>query len=81
MLEKNHEFIRYVLPKETSFEFLNQDKCNILSNNINNLCRDSLNGKSPFEAMKILSVEKLLNSLNLYHIEPDSIQLNPKLLK
>lgn len=81
MLEKNHEFIRYVLPKETSFEFLNQDKCNILSNNINNLCRDSLNGKSPFEAMKFLCDEKLLNSLNLYHIEPDSIQLNPKLLK
>lgn len=81
MIERNHEFIRYVLPKETSFEFLTQDKCNILSNNINSLCRDSLNGKSPFEAMRFLCDEELLNKLNLYYIKPDAIQLNRKLLK
>ncbi|MEG1648164.1 MAG: IS30 family transposase [Bacilli bacterium] len=81
MIEKNHEFIRYVLPKETSFEFLTKDKCNLLSNNINSLCRDSLNGKSPFEAMKFLCDEELLNQLDLYYIEPDKVQLNTKLLK
>ena len=81
MIEKNHEFIRYVLPKETSFEFLTQEKCDLLSNNINSLCRDSLNGKSPFEAMKFLCHEELLNSLNSYYIEPDNVQLNRKLLK
>ena len=42
-LEKNHEFIRYVLPKKTSFENLTQLDCNILSSHINSLCRESLN--------------------------------------
>ena len=81
MIEKNHEFIRYVLPKETSFEFLTQEKCNLLSNNINSLCRESLNNKSPFEAMKFMCDDKLLNKLNLFDIEPDKVQLNDKLLK
>lgn len=81
MIEKNHEFIRYVLPKKTSFEFLTQEKCDLLSNNINSLCRNSLNGKSPFEAMKFLCDEELLNKLNLYYIEPDNVQLNKALLK
>ena len=51
MIEKNHEFIRYVLPKGSSFKKLTQSDCNKLMNNINSLCRDSLNGKSPFEAI------------------------------
>ena len=81
MIEKNHEFIRYVLPKETSFESLTPEKCCLLTNNINSLCRESLNNKSPFEAMLFLCNEELLNSLNLYYIEPDNVQLNQKLLK
>ncbi len=80
-IEKNHEFIRYVLPKKTSFKNLTQNDCDILSNNINSLCRNSLNNKSPFEAMTFLCDEKVLNSLNKYYIEPDKVQLNPKLLK
>jgi hypothetical protein len=66
---------------ETSFEFLTQEKCNLLSNNINSLCRESLNNKSPFEAMKFMCDDKLLNKLNLFYIEPDKVQLNDKLLK
>lgn len=81
MIEKNHEFIRYVLPKGTSFYNLTQNDCNILMNHINSLCRDSLNGNSPFEAMKFLCNEQTLNKLNCYYIEPDEVQLNKKLLK
>ena len=47
-LEKNHEFIRYVLPKGSSFKNINQEDCNYIMNNINSLCRDSLNDKSPY---------------------------------
>lgn len=81
MLEKNHEFIRYVLPKGTSFKGLTQDSCDILKNNINSLCRDSLNGKSPYEAMLFLCSEEILHLLNCFYIEPDDVQLNKKLLK
>ena len=80
-LEKNHEFIRYVLPKKTSFKNLTQLDCNILSSHINSLCRESLNNKSPFEAMMFMCDEKTLNLLNVYYIEPNEVQLNTDLLK
>ena len=80
-IEKNHEFIRYVLPKKTTFEHLTQSDCNIVANNINSLCRESLNDNCPFKAMLFLCDEKILNTLNMYYIEPDKVQLNRKLLK
>ena len=80
-LEKNHEFIRYVLPKKTTFKDLTQLDCDILSSHINSLCRESLNNKSPFEAMTFICDEKILNLLNVYYIEPDEVQLNTDLLK
>lgn len=80
-LEKNHEFIRYVLPKKTTFENLTQEKSNILANNINSLCRDSLNNKSPFEAMKFICDNEVLLKLSMKLIEPNDVHLNRKLLK
>ncbi len=80
-IEKNHEFIRYILPKKTSFKNLTQDDCNKIANNINNLCRDSLNNKCPFKAMLFLCDEEILNNLNMFYIQPDEIQLNTDLIK
>ena len=80
-LEKNHEFIRYVLPKKTTFKNLTQNDCLIIANHINSLCRDSLNYNCPFKAMLFLCDEKTLNTLNMYYIEPDQVQLNQKLIK
>ena len=81
MIEKNHEFIRYVLPKGSSFKNINQEDCNIIMNNINSLCRDSLNGKCPYEAMMFLCDEYILKTHNCCHIKPDKVILNDKLLK
>jgi len=81
MIEKNHEFIRYVLPKESSFKNINQDDCNIIMNNINSLCRDSLNGNCPYKAMLFLCDEEILRILNCYYIEPNEVSLNNDLLK
>ena len=80
-IEKNHEFIRYVLPKKTTFKNLTQNDCNIIANHINSLCRESLNNNCPFKAMLFLCDEKTLNILNMYYIEPDEVQLNKNLLK
>lgn len=80
-LEKNHEFIRYVLPKGSSFKNINQEDCNLIMNNINSLCRDSLNGKSPYEAMLFLCDEYILKTLGCYYIKPDDVVLTDKLLK
>ena len=50
-------------------------------NNINSLCRDSLNGKSPYEEMLFLCDEYILKKLNCYYIEPDNVDLSNNLLK
>ena len=81
MIEKNHEFIRYILPKGSSFKNITQENCNLIMNNINSLCRDSLNGKSPYEAMLFLCDEYILKKLNCYYIEPDNVDLSNNLLK
>jgi IS30 family transposase len=80
-IEKNHEFIRYVLPKNTTFKNLTQNDCNIIANNINSLCRESLNNNCPFKAMLFICDEIELNKLNMFYIKPDEIQLNKNLLK
>ena len=80
MIEKNHEFIRYVLPKGTSFKRINQDDCDLIMNNINSLCRDSLNGNCPYQAMLFLCDEYILKILNCYYIKPDEINLTDDLL-
>lgn len=80
-IEKNHEFIRYILPKGSSFKNITQEDCNLIMNNINSLCRNSLNGKSPYEAMLFLCDENILKLFNCYYIEPDNVELSKKLLK
>ena len=81
MIEKNHKFIKYILPKGSSFKNITQEDCDLFMNNINSLCRDSLKGKSPYEAMLFLCDEYVLKSLNCYHIKPDEVILNDSLLK
>ena len=80
MVEKNHEFIRYILPKGSSFKNITQKDCNLIMNNINSLCRDSLNGKSPYEAMQFLCDEEILKKLKCYYIKPDEVILNKDLI-
>ena len=80
-IEKNHEFIRYILPKKTTFKNLTQNNSNIIANHINSLCRESLNNNCPFKAMLFLCDEHILNTLNMYYIEPDEVQLNRNLIK
>ncbi len=80
MVEKNHEFIRYIFPKGSSFKNITQKDCNLIMNNINSLCRDSLNGKSPYEAMQFLCDEEILKKMKCYYIKPDEVILNKDLI-
>lgn len=80
-LEKNHEYIRYVRPKGTSFEDLDDLKVTLLMNHINREKRDSLNGHSPFELSQLLLDHKLHDCLQQKKIEPDHVNLKPGLLK
>ncbi len=81
MIEKNHEYIRLVLPKGTSFNNLNHKDVTLLQNHINSEARDSLNGCSPFKLSQLLLDQNLHLCLNLKEIAPDDVFLKPELLK
>ena len=76
-LEKNHEYIRYVLPKKTSFKNLTKEDVKRLEDNINNIPRDILGGKTPYELTKE-KFPQLIEKLNSKYITPDDVTLNPK---
>ncbi|MFR7491750.1 MAG: hypothetical protein ACLUXK_06540 [[Ruminococcus] torques] len=62
-LEKNHEFIRYIIPKGTTFAGLDQEQVTLITNHINSVARASLNGCTPFELALLLIDRKLLDHL------------------
>lgn len=80
-IEKNHEFIRYVLPKGKSLNPYTQEDMTILANNINSTRRNLLGGKSPYEVITNKSVLNLMKLMGLHMIPSDEVNLTPKLLK
>ncbi|GLC79716.1 hypothetical protein LBYZC6_18300 [Lacrimispora brassicae] len=80
-LEKNHEYIRKVIPKGRSLEGYIQKDMTELTNHINSTTRASLNGRNPFELAQLLNAQELLEGLDLKAIHPDKIILKPQLLK
>lgn len=80
-IEKNHEYIRYILPKGTSFDNLTQKEVNTIASHINSTSRDSLNGNTPYEAIKLLTNEDIIKKLEIRKIEPKEVNLSPNLLK
>ena len=81
MIEKNHEFIRYVLPKGTSFDTLLQTDIDLMINHINSFARASLNWFAPIDVAKFTLDKEVIKKLNLKKISPNEIQLTKNLLK
>ena len=79
--EKNHEYIRYIRPKGSSFADLDDEKIMLMMNHINSEKRDSLNGHSPYELSLLLLDRKLHKALGLTAVAPDDVMLSPNLLK
>lgn len=81
MLEKNHEYIRYVIPKGQSLDCYSQKEATLLMNHINSEARDSLNGCTPFRLSLMLLSGELHKLLRLVEIPPDEVSLQSSLLK
>lgn len=73
-IERNHEYIRRILPKGTSFDDLTQKQVQKLETIINNIPRQKYNGKTPYEMTKD-KFPLLLEKLNYKYIEPDDVSL------
>ena len=80
-IEKNHEFIRYIIPKGISMDNLTQSIVTKIINHINSLTRCSLNNASPYDLAQILLDKDVLKKLNLKKVAANEIQLNKSLLK
>jgi IS30 family transposase len=81
-IENNHEFIRRILPKGTSFDRLTQEKdIQLMLNHINSYKRKKLNNKSPYETFAFLHGEEILKRLGAEFIPPQKIILKPELLR
>ena len=80
-LEQAHTMLRMVLPKGTSFEFLTQWDMNLIVNHINSTPRESLSGKTPYEAALETLGEDILKAFQLKPIAPDEVNLTPKLIR
>ena len=77
--EKNHEYIRYILPKGTSFESLTQDKVDLMMSHINSTKRPSVNG-SPYDFMALTFGTEILDLLKIKKIDSSMVSLLPTLL-
>ena len=80
-IEKNHEFIRYVLPKGKTLNPYTQEDMLLLANNINSIRRESLGNKSPYEATTDKSILRLMGLMGLHTVPADEVNLTPALLK
>lgn len=80
-IEKNHEYIRYVLPSGASFDELTQEKVDLLMNHINNTARPSLKGRTPVQLALQHFGNDTVGKLGIRVIDADDICLKPELLK
>lgn len=80
-IEVNHELIRRVLPKGTSFDALTQDDINRMMNHINSYKRKKLNDRSPYETFSFHYGEEVLRLLGCDPVPDEDILLKPSLLK
>ena len=79
--EKNHDYIRRICPKGSSFDELSQDDIDLMMSHINSTPRESLGGCTPLEMAQRTLPKKLLKYFALQRIAPDDITLTPNLMK
>lgn len=80
-LEKNHEYIRYAIPKGKSLNPYTQEDITKLMNHINSTRRPRLDNKSPYELIDENDgdMHLLMDLLKMHLIPPDEVQLTPEL--
>lgn len=79
--ERNHEFIRYVISKGKSLDFLTQEKVNLLFSHINSYTRASNKNKTPYDLMVESFGVEFMDIVGIKRISPNDVCLKPSLLK
>ena len=79
--ERNHEFIRYFIPKSKSLDFLTQAKVELLFSHINSYTRESNQNKTPYDLMVERFGIEFMEIIGIKRIEPNDVCLKPSLLR
>ena len=79
--EVTHEMIRRILPKKTSFDFLTQEKVDLMMNHINSYTRKKLNDRSAHQLFSFLYGSDVAEKLHSHPVNAAEINLTPELLK
>lgn len=79
-IERNHEFIRYIIPKGISFDNLTKKNIIDMMNNINNVQRSSLDYQTPYQLFTKKYGKDISTKFHLKEIKKDEINLSYKLL-
>lgn len=79
--ERNHEFIRYIIPKGHSLDFLDQQKVNKMFSHINSYIRESNQNKTPYELTLESFGSEFMKTIGIEAIPIQNVCLKPELLK
>lgn len=79
-IERNHEFIRYIIPKGISFDNLTKQNIIDMMNNINSVTRKSLNYRTPYNIFLNIYGKEITKKLHLTPIPQDEVNLSYQLL-
>jgi len=79
--ERNHELIRYFVPKGKPFDLYTEEDISRMMDNINSYCRESLGNKCPYDMFSFLYGENILNLLGCHKIAPNDVTLNSSIFK
>lgn len=82
-LEKNHEYIRYVIPKGTSLDGYSQSDLTLLVNHINSTSRPGLDGQCPYDTIPgdDNDMRLLMNLMKFEVIPPQKVNLTASLFR
>lgn len=82
-IEKNHEYIRYVLPRGKSLDPYEQEDITLLMNHINSTRRPRLGNKAPYELIEEEDEDMwaLFHFLKMDLIPPDEVHLKADLFR
>jgi IS30 family transposase len=73
--ERNHELVRYILPKTRSFNSLTQEMLDEVFHHINSYVRGSKGNKTPYDLVRKRFKEEFLKSINIRRVDNKKVRL------
>ncbi len=79
-LERNHELLREILPKGTSFDGLTQEQVSLAISHVNAYVRNVKADKTPYDLFAFLYGEDAAEKLGVTRVDPRDVVLKPSLV-